>query len=283
MLARILIGLDVPKHVPALADLGIRWAKRSGATLVGLGIVDEPGIRAIEPAWPVGGKPGVDAVYYMGYEARLADVHQRVNRLLDQFSTRCAQEGVVHEKRKSVGPPHERLSEEAQTGDLLILARGSHFRFVAGDDEANATVKKLLKDAPRPIVVVPPREFPEGPVVVAYDGSLQAARALAAFEATGLGNSGEVHILSVAATAGEATLHAERAREFLSHHNVEAVEHVLRSPAPPEEVILEQVVRLNAGLLVMGAYGQPVLREYFVGSVTRNMLEEGRVPLFLYS
>ena len=40
--------------------------------------------------------------------------------------------------------------------------------------------------------------------------------------------------------------------------------------------------RLKAGLLVMGAYGQPVLREFFLGSVTRTILEESPVPLFLY-
>jgi nucleotide-binding universal stress UspA family protein len=137
----------------------------------------------------------------------------------------------------------------------------------------------VLRDAPRPIVVVPPREFPEGPVVIAYDGSLQAARALAAFEATGLGKSGEVRITSVAPTAEEAARHAQRARIFLSHHKIEAVEHVLRSAGPPEEAILDLVVRLNAALLVMGACGQPVLREYFVGSVTRNVLQECRTGL----
>jgi nucleotide-binding universal stress UspA family protein len=32
----------------------------------------------------------------------------------------------------------------------------------------------------------------------------------------------------------------------------------------------------------MGAYGQPVLREFFVGSVTRTALGECPIPLFLY-
>ena len=89
MPGRILIGLDAPKHGAVVTELGIRWAQRCGATLVGLGIVDEPGIRAIEPAWPVGGTPGVDPVYYMGYEARLAVVHRRVEQLLKQFAARC--------------------------------------------------------------------------------------------------------------------------------------------------------------------------------------------------
>ena len=57
---------------------------------------------------------------------------------------------------------------------------------------------------------------------------------------------------------------------------------MLVTSAPPAEVILEQIGRLNAGLLVMGAYGQPVLREFFLGSVTRTVLQECRVPLFLF-
>jgi hypothetical protein len=74
MLRSLLIGLAVQEHIAALLELGIRWAKRSEATLVGLGVVDEPGIRATEPAWPVRGTPGKDPVMYMSYDARIAEV-----------------------------------------------------------------------------------------------------------------------------------------------------------------------------------------------------------------
>ena len=204
-----------PSTCAVVAELGIRWAQRSGATLVGLGIVDEPGIRAIEPAWPVGGTPGVDPVYYMGYEARLADVHRQVGQLLEQFAARCAEAGVAHAEVKAVGSPHELIAAEAQSCDLVLLARGSHFRFTARDDDSDEILKKVLKNTPRPIVVVPATPFPDGPIVIAYDGSLQAARALAAFQTTGLGESREVHIISVDASAAVAAQHAERARKFL--------------------------------------------------------------------
>ena len=32
----------------------------------------------------------------------------------------------------------------------------------------------------------------------------------------------------------------------------------------------------------MGAYGEPTLREFFIGSVTRTILEQCPVPLFLF-
>jgi nucleotide-binding universal stress UspA family protein len=129
---------------------------------------------------------------------------------------------------------------------------------------------------------VPAVTQPEGPVVVAYDGSLQAARALAAFQATGLGESGRVHLISVSSDNDLAAQHAERAREFLKFHDLEATPLVVESSAPPATVILEQVRRLSAGLLVLGSYGQPVLREFLIGSVTRTVLSESPIPLFLF-
>ena len=111
---------------------------------------------------------------------------------------------------------------------------------------------------------------PTGCFRVSYDGSLQAARALWAFQATGLGESGRVEIISVGSRADEGDQPAERAREFLGAHGIDAVPFVLESFATPAEVTLERVGALSAGLLVMGAYGQPTLREFFVGRHGRS-------------
>jgi nucleotide-binding universal stress UspA family protein len=282
MPSRILIGLDSLAHVDLLTAQGIRWAQRAGATLVGLGIVDEPGIRAREPRTPVGGTPGIDPVYYIGYKARLAEVHQKIEQLLERFTARCSEAGAAHVELKGVGPPSELIAGEARSCDMVILARGSHFHFTAQGDDSDEIVRRVLKDPPRPIVVVPATPSKDGPVLIAYDGSPQAARALAAFQAAEPANPGVLHILSVSSRAIEAAQNAEQAREFLSRHNVVAVAHALQSSAPPAKVILEQIGRLNAGLLVMGAFGKPALREFILGSVTRTVLHNTPVPLFLF-
>jgi hypothetical protein len=71
MIGSILIGLDEPGHAAVLVDLGIQWARRFGAKLLGLVVIDEPGIRAIEPLGPIGGRSGIDPVYYTGYEYQM--------------------------------------------------------------------------------------------------------------------------------------------------------------------------------------------------------------------
>ena len=55
MLKSILVGLDGSPSSAAAVELGIQWAKRFNALLVGLGIVDEATIRTPE-AEPIGGR-----------------------------------------------------------------------------------------------------------------------------------------------------------------------------------------------------------------------------------
>jgi nucleotide-binding universal stress UspA family protein len=283
VLASILIGLDGFHDDTDRWELPIRWGKSTGATLVGLGVVDEPGIRATEPAWPVGGTPGVDPVYYRGYQGRLEEVNRQVDFVLKRFAAKSGREGLDHCELKASGPPDELIASEAQACDLIVLARDSRFRIVARDRESDDTIKKVLKNAPRPVVIIPGSTYnPHGPVVVAYDGSLQASRALAAFQSTGIGESGRVHVLTMDSNTLDASRHSERALKYLRSHKIEAVSHVLPASSDPANTILEQVRHVDAGLLVMGAYGQPVLREFFVGSVTRTMLAQCPVPVLCY-
>ena len=89
-------------------------------------------------------------------------------------------------------------------------------------------------------------------------------------------------MLSVGPVAALAAARVERARAFLRFHDVEAIPLVIESSSPPATVILEQIGRLGAGLIVMGAYGQPVLKEFVIGSASSKLLTESSVPLFLF-
>ena len=159
-------------------------------------------------------------------------------------SPRCGRAGLSHVELKASGSPHEMIEREAQTCDLIVIDRGTHFRFRVRDDESNETIKKVLKNAPRPLFITPDGAFPPGPVVVAYDGSLQAARALAAFQSTGIGEWGQVHVLTMDYNTLDAARHADRAVKYLAYHKIDAIPHVLPSSTDPAHTILEQVRQL---------------------------------------
>jgi nucleotide-binding universal stress UspA family protein len=276
MLKSILIGLDGSDYSAAALDLAIRWARQSDALLVGLGVIDEPTIRGPEPV-PLGG------VYYKRHrdDVRMHEARVRVEQFLERFALRCTEAGVPSKLLEDVGLPWEQILVESQRYDLVLLGQRTYFHFETQEAPCE-TLKKVLKNSPRPVVTVPEKLGSDGPVVVAYDGSLQAARALQAFQASGLYGQKEAHVITVADDHVEAARHADRAAEFLRFHDVPARVHALASTERPARILLERAHSLGAGLLVMGAYGQPVLREFFLGSVTRTLLKESPVPLFLY-
>jgi nucleotide-binding universal stress UspA family protein len=272
----MLIGLDGSTYSANAVALGIRWAKQSGALLLGIGIIDAPTICGPEPV-PLG------AGYAKQHrdEVRLAQTRQQVQQFLAQFAVRCDAAGVASRGLEKVGLPYAHIMLEAQRCDLILLGQQTSFHFATQETPCD-TLQQVLKDTPRPVIAVPEQLGSGTSIVIAYDGSLQAARALQAFHASGLDRSGEVHIVSVDASQEAAACRAERAAEFLRFHDVMAHIHALASSRSPAPVLLEQVRQLNASLLVLGAYGQPSLREFFLGSVTRTVLRESTVPLFLY-
>ncbi len=275
MLRSLLVGIDGSPESAGLMELAIKWAKQYDALLVGIGIVDEPGIHGPEEAL-------VGSVYFEKLnDSLLRDSRRQVDQILDRCAVQCAQAGVAFKPLEDVGTPHVQILREAQRYDLILLGRSTHFRF-GWDAVSDDTLPRVLAASPRPVVAVP-ETLPTGDtVLVAYDGSMQAARALAVFEASGLGRDREVNVLCAHEDHKQAARNADMAVEFLRSHDLNAIPHPLTQFNSPSEAVLDMARQLEAGLLVMGAYGQPILREFFLGSVTRKVLNASPMPVFLY-
>jgi nucleotide-binding universal stress UspA family protein len=278
MLKSLLIGLDGSNDCSSVLELGLRWAKRFGALAVGVGAVDEPGIIVSEAMLFAGGDPWpvVDLASPL-----IVDSRQRVRQILDHFVERCGEVGVTCKRLEVIGSPYVQILRESQRFDLILLSQETHFDY-GHEDSADETLRKVIRDTPRPVVAVPKTLSENDAVLVAYDGSLQASRALYAFQSSGLGRGCKVHVVSVASDSEEAARHAGRALDFLHPHGIDAILHPVATTENTAEILLKMAHHLKAGLLVIGAYGQPVLREFFLGSVTRTILAKSPVPVFCY-
>jgi nucleotide-binding universal stress UspA family protein len=276
MLRTILVGLDGSSYSAAAVELGIRWAQKCNAMLVGVGIIDEPTVRKGE-LLPIGG------TFHKQHRdtARVADARRQVETFLGRFSVQCAEAGIACKLLEDVGLPWEQICLEAQRYDLILLGQQTFYHFETQSDP-DETLSKVLKASPRPVVTVPERLQSGRSVVVAYDGSLNATRTLQAFQGLRLDPSLPVHVVSVDAKHIDAARRADRAVEFLRFHEIEAEPHAIATSSTPASVILEQALRLGAELVVMGACSRAGLYEFCCGSVTRALLKSKQVALFLY-
>ena len=270
-----LVALDGSAYSESATALSIQWAKRSGARLLGLGVLDAPSIDRPEPV-PM----GAGAYKRTRDEARLVDAHRRVLGFLADFKSRSAAAGVTADVVEDIGDPAVRILREVQRCDLVVIGRQTHFRFET-QDQPDTTLAGILRDSPRPIVIVP-RELPEGRgIVVAYGGSREAARTLQTFQLLGLAGGEEIDVVSVHRDPAEAEAIVRLAGDFLSAHEAPHRLHPVASDVAPAEVVLDEVRRRRPRLLVMGAQGHHGLRDLFATSVTRAVLGACPVPVFV--
>ena len=275
MLRTILAGLDGTPDSHAVLTLGIEWARRTGALLVGMSIIDEPGLHGPEE-WVM----GETQFMHRRNQGLLEELGRKSGQVLEAAAARCVREGVAFKPIEDVGDPFSQIRNEAHRYDLIMLGRETHFQF-GFERMTDDVLTCILRVTPRPVVVVPRTLGAGEAVIVAFDGSLEASHALYAFAASGLGREREVHVVSIAPEHEVAADHAARAVEFLTFHEIKAVPAAIASSEPPAATLLKQAKELGAGLIVMGVFGQPILREFLLGSATRAMLRETSVPLFV--
>lgn len=260
MLRRLIIGINGSRFSRNAIQTAISYAKRYGAEVLGVSVTDVARLSSGEPV-PLGG----GAFKVQRDEILMEEAQKESERWLSEFAAECESQRVSCATVQRNGDPAEVLAHESQRGDLLVLGR-----------------KGLLRLTSRPILTVPAKGVPdERPVLIAYDGSPQAAAAVQAFQLLGLAADRPIHLLHVLPNDTDPSA-AEYAASYLRVHGHEVHTHHDASRKPVSKVIVEEASRLNAGVVVMGACGRRRIAEAIFGSVTRAVLAGSETALFLH-
>lgn len=172
--------------------------------------------------------------------------------------------------------------QHARAADLVMAAQADP---AWGLSDLADFPERLALESGRPVLVVPnrggPQEVPGRHVVIAWNGSREAARA--AFDALPLLTRADVvDILSVEEGQLCDGPSAEALATSLARHGVAArQEHLRASGRDVAEVLLSRAENLGADLVVMGAYGHSRWREYVFGGVTRAISRRMTLPILL--
>ena len=214
-----------------------------------------------------------------GMAALIDTIHDQDKALRVVTERRLAGEGVPWDWRCFDGNVVETLIEQALLADVVVLSQPSASR--RGRPPA-AIVGDVVLYARCPVLMVPQgqgRIDLSGPVLVAWNGSGEAAHALR-LALPGLKRAAAVHIVEV---SDETTsLPATEAAQWLSRHGVMADVH--EWPAKGRRIsvaLLHAASELGATAMVMGAYGHSRLRETVLGGVTRELIATSTVPLLM--
>ncbi|HLX27689.1 MAG TPA: universal stress protein [Casimicrobiaceae bacterium] len=180
--------------------------------------------------------------------------------------------------------PIDNALAEMRCADLAILSQPGDEIDISGFDRR--LLEHALLGSGGPLLVLPFAPSTAeigGNVVIAWDGSREAARAVRDALPL-LATASRTTLLSIGnrCRLGEdAQRSQERVTAYLALHGVNVQPKRMESTLDdPGELLLSELCDLGADLLVMGAYGHARVRELVLGGMTRTMVEKMTVPLF---
>lgn len=276
----ILVTVDETPSSMAARRLTIALARRSGAAVHGVTGFEMGDLEQPELA-PLGGSE----VAYGRLQRREQEARERrarVAALPGTFEASLAAEGLVAPCALMEKDVRRELLRRAQTCDLVVSGRDAAFHLHEADDGVTPLVEHLIAEGSRPVIVTGPELHESGPVMVAYDGSTPAAKALQMAALLGVLAGSEVHVLSMAHEIEEARAAAGQAQAFLQAYGIVPLIDARFSTDDSAGFLTEQAREIGARLLVMGAFGHRGWRELLFGSCTRRLLDAVPLPLFIY-
>jgi nucleotide-binding universal stress UspA family protein len=183
----------------------------------------------------------------------------------------CAQAGLARSMHQ-LGAWH----------DLIVLERD-----IGNDDGGFELLGEALLGCRKPCLVLPPRwdkELAFERILLAWNGSLEAVRAIHA-SLPFLALSREVVLVDGAAPVLEddgKVMPYFHPIEHLARHGIAVTRRRIHTSAHEAgDALLHEAKRMNADLLVMGAYGRSRLRERILGGATRRVLAQAPLPVLM--
>ncbi|MCP3659827.1 MAG: universal stress protein [Bacteroidetes bacterium] len=276
MIKKILVVLDTSKSSQRVRDLAINIALNTKAKLTGIGILDTPSITTprIEP---LGG-----VAYNIDHEDEIIlKSHQHVLKLMRIFKKRGAGHDIAIKTMETKGNPIDQIQLLSHEHNIIIISRKTNFHFEA-EDETDETVKKVARDNPRPIIVVPPFKKLGEDILIAYDGSLAATRSLHMFLLLGIWEGHKIHIISIDEDFEKAENIGMQASKMCNIYNIKPKLYCIKSNKNPAELIIEKAKEIKAWMVVIGAFKHNKLHDVLFDSSTSILMKNSEVPLFIH-
>ncbi len=240
-----------------------------------MAVIDLPGIDK-----HLGGAP-VGAIHFAEKEKeyKLQDAMQKTQAFLQEFKEKCQAAKVRHQLFSASGVPFKEIIEQSKLTDLTIVGLRTFYHFETQDEEHD-TLKKLLDQSASPILAVPERMQPHENVLLTYDGSVQAARAIRMRVLITKKIPAKYTLLTVSDDPNHNQVLLRSMADYLKSHGIKA--ETISMAGDHAEAILKTAKKLQPVQVVMGAYSRSSVAEFFFGSTADALVKDGTIPLFVY-
>jgi nucleotide-binding universal stress UspA family protein len=277
MIKSILVALDGSAYTDPALKHAIMLSKKFEAFLRVLTVID---IRIFEWAVAIGVEGFAPIIPSSGYQEesqKLLD--QKAQEILNKAEKILDSYDLEYITEKESGNPIDVICEKAKLCDILIMgARGEFAKW--SDKMLGATLEAISRLSIKP-VFVSPKDFREiKKVMIAYDGSENASKALqlSAFFASKLELPLLLLNVSESQETGDKIL--QEARDYLAPYKIPGLTEKITA-GDADDQIVQVSQQENVDLIIMGSYGHSRIREAILGSTTVQTMRRVNIPILM--
>lgn len=273
--------IDGSTHSDTVADYAAWSAGRLGNSLVLLNVLDD--MRSNDEA-DFSGNIGMNERQRLLAElTELEEKRAKLARRQGQMFLEAAKRHVENafpepSLRQRHGDLVDTLVELENEIRLLVIGRQGKRSGGVGD-QIGHQVERVIRALHKPVWVVHEKFQVPKRIMIAYDHSKTAQKAVDMVAGSPLFRDIPVHVVMVGADTGDHRAQLDGAAQKLIEQGF-TTETALVS-GDVEEALNDYAMAHDMHALVMGAYGHSRIREFFVGSHTNKLLSSSKIPLLL--
>ena len=278
---KLLICTDGSNYSQECCRYGAWFAKKTGAAIDILYVTD---LRQFEvPAVAdLSGSLGIQP--YEGMIATLRELEEQKSKFVKETAMKIFKSEGLADRTKfyhETGLLVDSIEEYADRADLIFLGkRGENANFAK--EHLGSMLERVVRAVNKPCLVTSRKFQPINRALIAYDGGSSSRAALEFIKQSELFRSFNLHVVTVDEKHNEdqAAAWLKEADTILKESGVTPECQVLSGDV--ETAVADHAERVEADILIAGAYGHSRIREFFIGSTTSELLRRCRIPVLCF-
>ena len=280
MIKQILVPTDGSENSLTAADYAINIAHLFKASIRGLFVKDVkvltgPLIHDIGTS--IGGM-----VPYGTFNQTVREMMEsQADAALNLVEGKCSQAGVTFSREIREGVVSHEIVKSTDDCDLISMGKmGAHAEW--RDVFLGTNVEFVVRQTHKPVLITPSEFKPFTKMLIAYDGSSFADKALRSGAEIAQAMKLPITVVCVADKKEEASEVLSKAKTFLESYKL-TINTVAKEGIDHAKGILELCNDEDEkfDILVMGAYGHSRLQEMILGSTTVRVMRSTNCPILL--
>ena len=281
---KIILCLDGSIYANSVCDLGV-WASMKIDLEVSLLHIATPHFDVTSNI-DLSGSIGLGAKSGLLEElAKIDEKHGRLEQKKGQLILKHASEefdakDIKAEKIHRWGSLIEVILELEKKAEMIIIGKNGEYENNI-DGRLGSNLENIARVVHKPLLIATKNLKPIRHFLIAYDGSVNAKKALEYVITSSLFKGFECHLLKVCSTIEQYDKNLKEEEEKLRGAGFKVFVAVKQNKVVENEV-LQYIKKYDINLLVIGAYRHSKIHSFILGSTTTSLIIKTDIPVLLF-